>query len=167
LSIQSLKSAELTGRASFTIPVNGLRLTISIANREIVSSDVDIIPAGGSYSPSVGPGQTTRTYCLGRIFGRPKLFWDDLETNQLTDFQATVYRTLVDVESGTSISYGELAERIGKPGGSQAVGQALRTNPFPVIIPCHRVVRADGSLGGYGGVEESPIKARLLDLESQ
>jgi O-6-methylguanine DNA methyltransferase len=167
LSIQSLKSAELTGLVSFTIPVNGLRLTISIGDGEIVSSDVEIIPNGGSYSPGVDPDQTTRTYCLGRIFGRPELIWDDLDTNQLTDFQGIVYRTLVDVEAGTTISYGELAERIGKPGGSQAVGQALRTNPFPVIIPCHRVVRADGSLGGYGGVEESPVKVRLLKLESR
>jgi methylated-DNA-[protein]-cysteine S-methyltransferase len=133
----------------------------------MVSSDVDIIPYSGSYSPGVGPDQTTRTYCLGRIFGRPELFWNDLDTNQLTGFQATVYRTLAILEAGTTISYGELAERIGKPGGSQAVGQALRTNPFPVIIPCHRVVRADGSLGGYGGVEGSPVKARLLELEAR
>ena len=55
------------------------------------------------------------------------------------------------IPKGTVTTYGEIAERIGSPGGARAVGNALGNNPLPLIIPCHRVVRGDGSLSGYGG----------------
>jgi methylated-DNA-[protein]-cysteine S-methyltransferase len=60
-------------------------------------------------------------------------------------------------------TYGRLARHLGAPRASRAAGRALATNPFPIVIPCHRAVRSDGSLGGYqGGVE---MKARLLEME--
>ena len=64
---------------------------------------------------------------------------------------------------GTVISYKERARRVGRPKGFQAVGQANRFNPLPILIPCHRVVAADGSLGGYAGGLE--LKEFLLNLE--
>mgnify|MGYP002266848858 CR=1 FL=1 len=65
---------------------------------------------------------------------------------------------------GTTITYSELADRIGSSGGARAVGQALSKNPYPIIIPCHRVVARSG-IGGYsGGVE---LKKRLLEIEAK
>jgi methylated-DNA-[protein]-cysteine S-methyltransferase len=67
------------------------------------------------------------------------------------------------VPPGQVVSYGEIARRIGEPGGCRAVGQALGLNPIPIVIPCHRVVAAGGRIGGYtGGVA---IKRKLLRLE--
>ena len=69
------------------------------------------------------------------------------------------------IEYGDRISYGELAEEIGAPRAARAVGNALRSNPITIVIPCHRVVRSDGRIGGYGGVDLEQRKARLLELE--
>ena len=66
-----------------------------------------------------------------------------------TDFQRRVWEQLRKIPAGEAISYGELAERVGSSGGSRAVGQANGKNPNPLIVPCHRVIGADGSLGGF------------------
>ena len=68
-----------------------------------------------------------------------------------TAFQQTVWRALREIPSGTTISYGELARRIGQPAAVRAVGTANGANPIGVVIPCHRVIGANGSLTGYGG----------------
>jgi len=80
-----------------------------------------------------------------------------------TDFQKRVWAELVRIPYGETISYAELAKRIGSQGAARAVGRANATNPIAVVIPCHRVIGADGSLTGYAYGEE--LKRRLLDLE--
>jgi methylated-DNA-[protein]-cysteine S-methyltransferase len=80
-----------------------------------------------------------------------------------TPFQREVWQELERIPYGTTISYGELAERIGKPSAVRAVGTANGANPLPIVIPCHRVIGADGSLTGYGGGLEK--KEALLSLE--
>ncbi|PSK81389.1 methylated-DNA-[protein]-cysteine S-methyltransferase [Murinocardiopsis flavida] len=80
-----------------------------------------------------------------------------------TDFQRTVWTALLDIPFGETVSYGELAERLGKPSASRAVGLANGRNPISIIVPCHRVIGADGSLTGYGGGIER--KRHLLDHE--
>jgi methylated-DNA-[protein]-cysteine S-methyltransferase len=80
-----------------------------------------------------------------------------------TDFQRRVWQGLRTIPYGETVSYVELARRAGSPAASRAVGQANGRNPVAVIVPCHRVIAADGSLGGYGGGLER--KARLLELE--
>lgn len=88
---------------------------------------------------------------------------------EITPFQRRVYLALLDVPAGTTITYGELAKRIGCR-SAQAIGQALRRNPFAPDVPCHRVVAADGSLGGYNGErdgEQIEYKRRLLEVEKQ
>ena len=82
-----------------------------------------------------------------------------------TEFQQRVWGELRRIPFGETISYGELAARVGNPSGSRAVGQANGANPLPVVVPCHRVVSHDGKLGGYGG--GLPTKQALLDLERQ
>jgi len=68
-----------------------------------------------------------------------------------TDFQRSVWSALRDIPVGTTISYGQLAKRIGRPAAVRAVGAANGANPIPVIVPCHRVIGADSSLTGFGG----------------
>ncbi len=68
-----------------------------------------------------------------------------------TEFQRLVWRGLLEIPYGTTISYAELARRIGRPGSARAVGAANGRNPIAIIAPCHRVIGADGSLTGFGG----------------
>lgn len=70
---------------------------------------------------------------------------------QGTEFQQTVWKELTRIPYGTTISYGELAKRIGQPSASRAVGLANGKNPISIIVPCHRVIGANGTLTGYGG----------------
>jgi methylated-DNA-[protein]-cysteine S-methyltransferase len=80
-----------------------------------------------------------------------------------TLFQLEVWKRLCEVPYGQTISYGELARRIGNPNASRAVGLANGANPIPIVIPCHRVIGSNGKLTGYGG--GLPIKEKLLALE--
>lgn len=79
-------------------------------------------------------------------------------------FEQRVWRALQEIPYGATVSYGEIARRIGEPTAARAVGLANGRNPIAVIVPCHRVIGADGSLTGYGGGLER--KRMLLDLES-
>jgi methylated-DNA-[protein]-cysteine S-methyltransferase len=81
-----------------------------------------------------------------------------------TAFQRTVWHELTQIPYGETISYGELAKRIGRPDRARAVGTANGQNPIAVIVPCHRVIGANGKLVGYGGGLDN--KRRLLELES-
>ncbi len=80
-----------------------------------------------------------------------------------TRFQLTVWQALTRIPYGETVSYGELARRIGNPQASRAVGLANGANPLPIVVPCHRVIGADGSLTGFGGGLD--IKRKLLALE--
>ena len=82
---------------------------------------------------------------------------------QGTPFQLDVWRRLCEIPYGETISYGELARKIGNPNASRAVGLANGSNPIPIVIPCHRVIGSNGKLTGYGG--GLPIKEKLLALE--
>ena len=82
-----------------------------------------------------------------------------------TPFQLSVWEHLMAIPYGETISYGELAKRIGNPNASRAVGLANGSNPIPVIVPCHRVIGSNGKLTGYGG--GLPIKKHLLALEQR
>lgn len=82
-----------------------------------------------------------------------------------TEFQRSVWRRLQEIPYGETISYGELARRVGNPKASRAVGAANGQNPIPIVIPCHRVIGANGKLTGFGG--GLPTKERLLALEAR
>jgi methylated-DNA-[protein]-cysteine S-methyltransferase len=82
-----------------------------------------------------------------------------------TAFQQKVWSELCTIPYGETTSYGELARRIGNPNACRAVGLANGSNPIPIVIPCHRVIGANGKLTGYGG--GLPIKEKLLALEKR
>ena len=82
-----------------------------------------------------------------------------------TEFQKSVWKQLQKIPYGQTISYKQLAERVGNPQASRAVGAANGANPIPIIVPCHRVIGHDGALTGFGG--GLPFKKNLLELESR
>lgn len=82
-----------------------------------------------------------------------------------TDFQRRVWQRLMSIPYGETTTYGALARELGDPGASRAVGLANGSNPIPIVIPCHRVIGADGSLTGFGG--GLTVKQALLELESK
>jgi methylated-DNA-[protein]-cysteine S-methyltransferase len=89
----------------------------------------------------------------------------ELDLSQLTPFQLSVLQAARRIPAGSVWTYGQVARSIGKPKASRAVGQALGRNPVPIVIPCHRVVASDGSLGGYSGGGGLDSKRWLLHLE--
>lgn len=88
-----------------------------------------------------------------------------LDLNDLTPFQHRVVELCRRIPRGQTMTYGELARRAGRPGAARAVGNVMATNQLPLIVPCHRVVGAGGSLGGYSGPDGLHMKRRLLDWE--
>ena len=93
---------------------------------------------------------------------------DDLKSIPLdlkgTDFQLAVWDALLNIPKGQTLSYGDVANDIGKPKASRAVGTAVGDNPVSLIIPCHRVIQKSGGLGNYGwGLD---LKSRLLEIEA-
>ena len=82
------------------------------------------------------------------------------------NFQRTVWKEISKIPFGETRTYKDIAIAIGKPNSSRAVANACGKNPYPVIIPCHRVIRSDGKLGGYSGVGGVKKKKELLKLEN-
>ena len=103
-------------------------------------------------------------YCEGSLKSFNLILGQDLKI-QGTDFQQKVWKELLKIPYGQTISYGQLAERIGNPNAFRAVGLANGKNPISIIIPCHRVIGKDGSLTGFGGGID--VKRQLLSLEQE
>ena len=82
-----------------------------------------------------------------------------------TEFQNLVWKEISRIPYGQTMSYKEIAARIGHPNSSRAVANACGKNPYPIIIPCHRVIRSDGKLGGYSGSGGVKMKEKLLKKE--
>lgn len=98
--------------------------------------------------------------------GQPMRFSLPVDLEGLTPFQKQVLAACAQVEYGQTVTYGELARRIGKPPASRAVGAALGRNPVPLVIPCHRIVGCNGGLGGFSAEQGVQMKRWLLDLEA-
>ena len=88
-----------------------------------------------------------------------------LDTRGITPFRQRVYAAARAIAPGETLSYGELAKRLDKPGASRAIGQAMGANPFPIIVPCHRVVAAGGKAGGFHAAGGVTTKAYMLRIE--
>ena len=103
-------------------------------------------------------------YCCGEkvsLAGLP------MDWSSLTAFQHKVFRAAMQIPYGTVETYGSLARRIGVPNGSRAVGNALAKNPFPLLVPCHRIVRGDGKMGGFSAGDGIRLKEKLLNMEME
>ena len=100
---------------------------------------------------------------LREYFSRVRQEFDLPLDTRGTAFQQAVWAQVASIAYGATTTYGEIARRIGRPGAARAVGAAVGANPLPILIPCHRVIGAGGSLTGYGGGLE--VKEALLRLE--
>ncbi len=99
------------------------------------------------------------------LIGKRTAFDLPIDYSVLTDFQKKVLTTALKIPRGQVLTYGDVARKIGRPHAARAVGQALGSNPMPIVIPCHRVLGSDGSLHGYSGGGGIKTKAWLLKLE--
>jgi methylated-DNA-[protein]-cysteine S-methyltransferase len=88
-----------------------------------------------------------------------------LDERGIDDFRRAVYAATRDIAAGGTRSYGEVARAIGRPDGARDVGAALARNPFPIIVPCHRVIAANGALTGFSAPGGLDTKRRMLELE--
>jgi methylated-DNA-[protein]-cysteine S-methyltransferase len=118
--------------------------------------DADVVRSPARTAHAV---RQLRAYFAGRLRG----FELPIDLGGLSAFQRRVLMATAAIPAGRLASYGDIARRIGRPGGSRAVGQALGRNPVPIVIPCHRVIAAGGRIGGYAG--GLGIKRTLLRLE--
>jgi methylated-DNA-[protein]-cysteine S-methyltransferase len=112
---------------------------------------------------SAAPFASVRAQLREYFAGERVAFQTPLEMDG-TQFERRVWRALIDIPYGETVSYGEIAKRIDQPSAARAVGLANGRNPIAVIVPCHRVIGADGSLTGYGG--GLARKRLLLELEA-
>nr|WP_245614034.1 methylated-DNA--[protein]-cysteine S-methyltransferase [Actinokineospora inagensis] len=88
-----------------------------------------------------------------------------VDPDGIPDFDRLVYDVARGIAPGQTLTYGEVAARIGHPGSAQAVGQALGRNPYPIVVPCHRVLGANGRVGGFSAGEGAVTKLRILGIE--
>jgi O-6-methylguanine DNA methyltransferase len=88
-----------------------------------------------------------------------------LDMESVPPFYRRVYEVARTIPPGNTLSYGEIAGRLGAPGGARAVGQALGQNPFPIVVPCHRVLAAGGNIGGFSAHGGVATKLRMLAIE--
>ncbi len=88
-----------------------------------------------------------------------------LDITGLSEFQRNVYAIARGIPAGATLSYGEIAARLGDRGAAREVGEAMGQNPFPLIVPCHRVLAAGGKVGGFSAAGGVTTKLRLLDIE--
>jgi methylated-DNA-[protein]-cysteine S-methyltransferase len=102
---------------------------------------------------------------LAEYFAGERREFDLRLAPQGTPFERSVWEELRRIPFGETRSYGEIARAIGRPSASRAVGRANGANPIPIVVPCHRVIGADGSLTGFGGGLEA--KSRLLEIEGR
>jgi methylated-DNA-[protein]-cysteine S-methyltransferase len=112
------------------------------------------------------PGACEVAATLVRYFNgeRIEIPWAVMDLSRFTPSQQAVYRSVAQIPYGQTASYGQVARMAGLPRAARFVGTSMAKNPYPVFIPCHRVIRSDGSPGLFGGGE--PLKVRMLALEA-
>lgn len=122
----------------------------------------DAQPAPAEWRRDDGAFPEAQEQLLAYVAGERRTFELDLRPRG-TEFQQKVWRTLPQIAYGRTASYGEIARRVGAPKASRAVGAANGRNPLPIVLPCHRIIGADGTLTGFGGGIR--LKRKLLELE--
>jgi methylated-DNA-[protein]-cysteine S-methyltransferase len=119
-----------------------------------------------SDEPPIGPAARAIEGITALLAGEPDDLHDVvIDLNGVSEFRRGVYDVARRVKPGETITYGEIASRLGIPHAAREVGQALGANPVPLIVPCHRVLAAGGKLGGFSARGGVTTKSRLLAIE--
>lgn len=141
------------------------RLQLPQADRAMTEEWLRRLPASGPAEPP--PATQHAIDLVKRYLDGERIDFSDVavDLTGVDDFRLSIYDELRRVGWGETTTYGELARRIGAPGGAQGVGQAMGRNPTPVIIPCHRVLAAGHKAGGFSAYGGTITKHRLLALE--
>lgn len=163
-----MKHATSTLQASYDSPLG--RIILAATGEQLVGVWFD----GQRHQPDTSTWpvatdhpvlQLAKTQLSEYFAGHRTTFDLPLALDRGTDFQQAVWRALLSVPSGATVTYGELSQRVGKPAAVRAVGGAVGRNPLSIVVPCHRVLGANGALTGYaGGLER---KTALLHLEGR
>lgn len=158
-------------RTTVTTPIGDLRVVASdhgIREISMPLPDARHIPARATENADHPILLETRRQ-IDEYFRGDRLLFDLPLDVEGTSFQREVWDALAEIPYGTTESYGQLAERVGRPGAARAVGGANGRNPVPLVVPCHRVIGANGTMVGYGGPSQDgiAIKRWLLRHESQ
>jgi methylated-DNA-[protein]-cysteine S-methyltransferase len=103
-------------------------------------------------------------YFMGKPVSDPNPMWEWLDFGSTTRLQKAVYYVTFRIPYGQTRSYGQIAEAVGRPGSSRFIGNTMAKNPFPVLIPCHRVIHSNGSPGQFGGGVD--LKRKMLEIEA-
>ena len=123
----------------------------------------------GGAREAAAPADVQRSMAriVGLLSGEPDDLLDiTLDTSALPPFNRRVYELARGIRPGHTLTYGEVATQLGEPHAARAVGQALGANPFPIIVPCHRVLGAAGRAGGFSAHGGTRTKLRLLQIEA-
>ena len=142
---------------------NGKVVSLDVTDKGTYEARKMILSFHPDATESMTSFKIIRTLLDRYLQGREVDFDVEVDISHLGSFTRKVLNELRKVPYGEIRSYGWLAKKVGRPGAARAVGQALKRNPIPIIIPCHRIIRDDGTIGGFSmGVN---IKERLLALE--
>lgn len=99
--------------------------------------------------------------------GEPVTFRTRFDWSDATDFEQEVWRACFRIPYGRTLSYKQLAEKVGRPRAARAVGTAMKRNRCPIVVPCHRVLASGGKIGGYSGTGGVELKRGLLEMEQR
>lgn len=142
-------------------PAGLIRITLPRTDRAAAEAEVT---AGLAPIAEAPDGFVVERAEFARYFrGEPAAFAFQYDDRAVGEFTRRVYAVCRAIPPGEVVTYAELARRTGRPGAARAVGRAMATNPWPIAVPCHRVVGSDGTLRGYGG--GLPMKAALQAFE--
>ena len=164
-----MKNIEFDANLSFKSSIGWI--TVFSRGHKIVQ--IEIIgssnkgPCGNRVIPNFGKSKSltdAKTKILNFIDGKSDSLDLDYQ-HRGTDFQEAVWKQVCKIRFGRTMTYSEIAEKIGKPGAARAVGTAVGSNPLPLLVPCHRVVSSGGKLSGYFAGEGVETQQQLLDLE--
>lgn len=150
-------------REEFEVWKNDLGARVSLRNQHVIGVHLLAKRPTRMTPPSSEFGRRVEKSLEQYLSGKKVKFDFPLDLSGGTKFQTSVWKALLKIPFGETRSYGELAKMCGRPKAARAVGNALGANPIPIIIPCHRIIAGDGSLGGFSS--GPALKRRLLSIE--
>jgi methylated-DNA-[protein]-cysteine S-methyltransferase len=142
---------------------------VAVEISDQMGSLVEMLKRGGATFIQVDQEKTSNEVqqISEYLQGERETFDLSIDWSELTPFQVRALQATIEIPFGQVKTYGEIAAQLGNPRAARAVGRAEATNPMPLVIPCHRVIGADGGLHGYGAGRGLETKAWLLKLEEQ